>query len=290
MGTQAPSARQGFIQAISAPEDQVNPVLAAVYVAAEEYPDLDVVDCLGSIAVLGERVRRRLRGRHSLYDAIHRINEVLFEEEGFAGNTDNYHDPRNCYMSDVLDRRLGVPVPLCLLYAEVARQAGRRFRSIGMTGHFVLAAGRGASEIFVDPFNRGGLLSRKECLRLATRGRGLPAGAPASHARRLLPTSPPRSTLRRLLINLKRIYLKQRDYPRALASADRVRLLSPGDWRNLGDLARIHTELGQFSKAVDSLTAYLRRAPEGANISQAENALRQLRGMTGSDPGSPEPE
>jgi len=279
MGTQRLTARQGFINAISVPGDQVNPTLAAMYVAAEEYPDLDIVASLGRIALLAQRVRRHLKGRHSLYDAIHRVNEVLFDEEGFAANTDDYHDPRNSYLNDVLERHLGIPVTLCLIYAEVARQAGHRLRTIGMTRHLILAAGRGASEIFIDPFNRGGLLSRKECLRLAIRSRTLPPGTPASHARRLLPPCPPRATLRHLLTGLKKIYLKRRDFPRSLAAAERVRIMEPGDWHNLGDLARIHTELGHFSEAVDSLTAYLKRAPDGENLKKAENALRQLRGM-----------
>jgi len=279
MGTQHLSPRENFIRTISVPEGHVNTALAAMYVAAEEYPGLDVVAALGRIALIGHRVRRRLKGRHSLYEAIHRVNEALFDEEGFAANTDDHSDPRNSYLNDVLERRLGSPVTLCIIYAEVARQAGHPLRPIGMTRHLLLAAGRGASEIFIDPFNRGGLLSRKECLRLATRSRSLPPGTLASHARRLLPPSPPRATLQRLLTGLKDIYLKQPDFPRALAAAERVRLIEPGDWRNLSDLARIHTELGHFSEAVDSLTAYLERAPRGENLTRAENALRQLRSM-----------
>ena len=279
MGTQPLRPRQGFISAISVPEAQVNTTLAAMYVAAEEYPGLDIVASLGRIALLGQRVRRRLGGRHSLYDAVHQINEVVFDEEGFAANTDDYRDPRNSYLSDVLERRLGNSATLCIIYAEVARQAGHPFRTIGMSRHELLAAGRGASEIFIDPFNRGGLLSRKECLRLATRSRTLPPGTLASHSRRLLPPSPPRATLRRLLTGLKDIYLKRGDFQRALDAAERVHLIEPGDWRNLGDLARVHTELGHFSQAVDNLTAYLERAPRGENLTRAENALRQLRGM-----------
>ncbi|MEX0761805.1 MAG: transglutaminase-like domain-containing protein [Dehalococcoidia bacterium] len=288
MGTPALSPRENFIRTVARPDGQVNLTAACLYVAAEEYHDLDVVAYTGRISLLAERAKARLAGKHSVYDAIHAINDLLFDEEGFQGNNDNYYDPRNSYLNDVLDRRLGIPITLSVLYMEIARRLGHRLRGIGMPGHFMLAAGHGASEIFIDPYHRGGLLSRRECVALAMRGRKTPGEQrPVTLARKLLPASDARAILRRLLTNMKLIFARQRDYERALKASERIQLLDPANWRNLTDLARLQAEVGQFMQAVNSLTEFLERAPAGTDTRQAEDALRQLRAIT-ARPGSAE--
>ena len=177
----------------------------------------------------------------------------------------------------MLDRGLGIPITLSVVYAEVARRAGVKMQGIGMPGHFLLRATDGPHEIFVDPYHRGGLLSRKECLSLALRGRAAPDNARSTLARRLLPTHGNRSILRRLLTNLKLTYAKQRDYKRALRASERIQLLDPDNWRNLSDLARLQAEVGEFMNAVGSLSAFLDRAPQSADTKRAEDALKQLK-------------
>ncbi len=279
LGTVPLSARQAFIREVSQSDEDISLAAASLRFAAEEYPGLDVVSYLGRVAQLSQRVRAALPGpgRHGIYDAIHAINTVFFEEEGFRGNTEAYDDPKNSFLNEVLDRKLGIPITLSVLYMEVARKAGHRFRGIGMPSHFLLAAGQGASEIYVDPFNRGGLLSKKECVAMALRGKEMPGESFAVLGRRLLPVLDRKATLRRMQNNLKQTYLQSRDYARALRACERAMVLEPEDWRNLSDLARVLTELGRFSEAADSLTAFIERAPAGSDLKLAENALRQLR-------------
>ncbi len=282
LGTHSVPPREAFIREVSQPDEDIDLGAAALYLAAGHCPGLDVVAYQGRLAQLGQRVRAALPRRPNTYDAIHAANVVLFDEEGYSGNGEAFYDPRNSYLNDVIDRKLGIPITLSVLYMEVARRAGHRFRGIGMPSHFLVAAGQGPSEIFIDPFNRGGLLTRREAVAMALRGReaGLPERNPIL-VRRLLPPVDKRMILRRLLNNLKLIHSKEKDSPRALTVAERIQLLEPADWRNLSDLARLQTEMGLFSEAAASLTAFIQRAPSGMDTRLAENALRQLRTLAG---------
>ena len=273
------SPRENFITAIAPQNRDINLARAALYVAAEQEPDLDVVAYLGHIALLSNAARKMLPGRHSVYDAIHIINELMYKVEGFKGNRENYYDPKNCLLNYVIDDRRGIPITLAIIYSEIAHRLGHNLRGVGMPGHYLLAAGRGASEVFIDPFNNGGLLSRKECLGLALRGNRVPKGRLAALASRLLPTSDKRSTLKRLLVNLKLMHIKRNESDSALKCAERIQLLDPRDWRNLSELARLQAEVGQYSRAVESFNSFLERAPANTDTSHAEHALKQLKAM-----------
>ena len=273
------SPRENFIAAIAPPSREINLARAALYVAAEQEPELDVVAYLGRIALLSDAARKMLPGRHSVYDAIHTINELMYNVEEFKGNRENYYDPKNCLLNYVIDDRRGIPITLSIIYSEIARRLGHNLRGVGMPGHYLLAAGRGASEVFIDPFNSGGLLSRKECLGIALRGNRVPKGRLAALAGRLLPTSDKRATLKRLLVNLKMMHAKRNESDSALKCAERIQLLDPRDWRNLGELAGLQAEVGQYSRAVESFNTFLERAPANTDTSHAENALKQLKAM-----------
>ena len=273
------SPRENFIAAIAPPSREINLARAALYIAAEQEPELDVVAYLGRIALLSDAARKMLPGRHSVYDAIHTINELMYNVEGFKGNRENYYDPKNCLLNHVIDDKRGIPITLSIIYSEIARRIGHNLRGVGMPGHYLLAAGRGASEVFIDPFNSGGLLSRKECLGIALRGNRVPKGRLAALAGRLLPTSDKRATLKRLLVNLKLMHVKRNESESALKCAERIQLLDPRDWRNLGELAGLQAEVGQYSRAVESFNTFLERAPANTDTSHAENALKQLKAM-----------
>jgi regulator of sirC expression with transglutaminase-like and TPR domain len=281
LGTPLSDLNDAFIREVSLPDEDIDLLRAGLYLAASEYPKLDIVACEGQVALLAGRAKNRLSGRANFYDTIHAINTVLFEEEGFRGNSETYYDPRNSYLNDVIHNRAGVPISLSVLYMTIAGKLGQKFRGIGMPAHFLVAAGQGPSEVFIDPFNRGGLLSRREALQMALRGRDAPNERMAVLARRFLPVFDKRMILRRMLNNLKQIFLKEKDNVRALRVAERIHVLEPEDWRNLSDLARLQTELGRFSDAAASLSAFIERAPAGTDVQLAENALRQLKGLAG---------
>ncbi len=277
MESHAEQARANFAQAVRRRDAEIDLFGACLFIAGEEYPALNNQCYLNRLDKLAAMAESRLPDDATLYDRLDAIRSVLFDSADLRGNSGNYYDPRNSYVNEVLDRGLGIPITLSVIYREVARRIGVEMRGIGMPGHYLLATGAGEDEIFVDPYHRGGLLSRKESLSLAVRGRKPSPSTSIALSSRLLPTSGNRSTLRRLLTNLKLNHAKKRDYRRALAAAERIQLLDPQNWRNLSDLARLQAEIGDFNQAVESLSEFLDRAPEGADVRRAKDALSQLR-------------
>lgn len=277
METHAEQARESFAQAVRRRDAEIDLFSACLFIAAEEHPDLDADHYFAKLDALAVMVHERLPSSPSVYDRLDALREVLFEIAQLRGNSGNYYDPRNSYVNQVLDRGLGIPLTLSVIYREVALRVGVEMQGVGMPGHFLLVTGTGEDEIFIDPYHRGGLLSRRECLSLAIRGKKPSGRTSLALSRRLLPISGNRSTLRRLLTNLKLTHAKKRDYRRSLAAAERIQMLDPQNWRNLSDLARLQAEVGDFIQAVESLSAYLDRAPEGADTRRAEDALSQLR-------------
>lgn len=275
--TQREQARENFALAVRKRSADIDLFSACLHIAAEEYENLDTEKYSARVDELTGMVKDRVPSTPSHYDYLHSLNEVLFGIVGLRGNNENYYDPRNSFLNEVMDRGLGIPITLSIIYMEVGARAGLTMRGVGMPGHFLVIAGEGADEIFIDPYHRGGLLSRKEGLALALRGKNLAEKSSATLMKRLLPVNGSRSILRRLLTNLKLTYAKKRDYKRSLASAERIQLLDPGNWRNLSDLARLQAEVGDFIQAVESLSAYLDKAPEGADTRRAKTALGQLK-------------
>ena len=289
MDTHAEQARESFAQAVRHRDAEIDLFSACLFIAAEEYPDLDAGRYLTKLDSFAGMVRDRLPEPSSVYDKLDALREVLFEIVGLRGNSGNFYDPRNSYVNQVLDRGLGIPITLSVIYREIAARVGVEMRGVGMPGHFLLVTGTGADEIFVDAYHSGGLLSRTECLALAMRGKKPTGGTSLGLSSRLLPVSGNRSTLRRLLTNLKLTHAKERDYKRSLAAAERIQMLDPQNWRNLSDLARLQAEVGDFIRAVESLSAFLDRAPEGANTRRAKDALSQLRVLARKQ-AAPEPD
>lgn len=160
-------SRTRFRQIVSEPAFPL--AEAALLVACEEYPELPVERYLGHLNEMGVRARARVDQAASLLGRVQALNGYLFEEEGFHGNNDDYYDPRNSFLNDVLDRRTGIPVTLSAVYIEVGRRCGLHVEGVSLPGHFIVRVrgGRGARsagpEQLVDPFHAGALLSVSEC-------------------------------------------------------------------------------------------------------------------------------
>ncbi len=255
----------------------MNLAAASLYAAAITNPEIDVIAYQGRIAQLGERVKSQLAVKHTNYDFISAIHEVLFEETGFTGDRKNYFDPKNSLLNEVIERGQGNPVSLSLLYIEVARAAGVQVDGVSLRKHFLVAVGPGDERMYIDPFNGGGLLSRKECIS-SLLGKDKVSGADLEvMERKFLGPVKRRAILSRLMGNLKVAYEKHRQYELALTASEQIQLLNPTSLRNLSELAHLQTKVGNFGDAVDSLTTFLKRAPAGSNTEQAESALRKLR-------------
>ncbi len=246
---------------------------AVLAIAEEEYPGLDVEGLLLRLDRLGERVRARAPARDRAATTLSALRLVLVEEEGFRGNERDYHDPRNSFLNEVLERKVGIPITLSVVWMEVARRAGLRLDGVGFPGHFLVKyVSAGGTELFIDAFNKGEILSADECVaryRARTGGRDLD--------RQYLEAVGPRQILARMLHNLRRIYLDRKDDVRAYWVLDRILMLTPGQLDSLRDRGLVTARLGGAAAATRDLESYLARAPTAEDADEVRGVLASLR-------------
>ena len=174
-----PAARE-FAAAVSRPDGQIELARAALIIAKSEYPD----PRRRGLSRPARCARRRARTSRAIGDPLgqlHRLRECLFEEEGFSGNSEDYADPRNSYLNDVLDRRLGIPITLSLVLIEVGRRLGLEMEGIGLPGHFITGARVDGEQVLLDPFNRGAILTAEGCREVVARALGQPVELGPEH-------------------------------------------------------------------------------------------------------------
>jgi regulator of sirC expression with transglutaminase-like and TPR domain len=246
---------------------------AALAIAAEEYPALDAAACLARLDALADEVRRRATGTLRVSTTIKALRDVLFQEEGFKGNEKSYYDPRNSYLNEVLERRLGIPISLSLLFMEVARRVGLTLEGVGFPGHFLVKLRPELGpEIFIDPYNGGELLTSEECV---ARFKNVSHGREFDE--RFLRGVAPRQILGRMLHNLKRIYVEQGDDVRTFWVIDRLLLLAPDAIDEVRDRGLVEARLGLKPAAARDLQAYLDREPSAADAGEVAELLATLR-------------
>ncbi|WP_165249003.1 SirB1 family protein [Paludisphaera soli] len=246
----------------------------ALEIARDFRPGLDVEAQLGRIDALADRVRVRIREGAPARKLIGQINWVLFVEEGYKGNVEDYFEARNSYLDDVLDRRTGIPITLSILYRAIAGRLGLELSPANLPAHFMLRLDDG-EPAFLDAFHGGELLDRAGCQRRIAKLTGLLT--PLSDAQ-LAPCSDA-AVAARLLRNLKAIHLGEDDFPSALLVQRRLAAVSD-DATELRDLGMLCLRLDEPGQAIDPLTAYLKARPKpedaeevGALLSGARSAV-----------------
>jgi regulator of sirC expression with transglutaminase-like and TPR domain len=245
---------------------------ACFLVAAEEYPALDVARERARVDAIGSEARQRVEPLSNFFARLDAIRAFLFEELGFRGSADSYDDPRNSYLNEVLNRGIGLPITLSILYVEVARRAGIRASGVALPGHFVARADDEARTVFVDPFHGGAVITEDDCRDLTARA----TGRASLFRRETLESATPAETLQRLLHNLKRVYLAREDYSRAHAAVERLLIVAPHEHREIRDRGFLHAHLGRTDAAVADLTAYLHLAPRAPDAESVRGRLAWL--------------
>lgn len=270
-----------YFASLVAEDDSFALLEAAVAVAQDEYPQLDVQVVLAEIDALAERLKSRVPADAAPVQRLRFLNRFFYQELGFAGNVNDYYDRRNSYLNDVLSQRRGIPLTLALLYVELAAQLGLTARGVSFPGHFLVKLRMPQGEVVIDPFD-GRSLSREDLdERLAPyrRRQGL-VGEFEAPLGLFLQAAPSRDILARMLRNLKEIHRSARDWRRWLAVQERLVVLLPQVWDERRDRALVRAELGLTEGAIGDLEAYLQQRPtadDAREMTERLSALRQLQ-------------
>ena len=261
--------RELFEKGLSRPDDEIDLAEMALLIAQEEYPNLDRGHYLGVLNGLAKKAARRIGDETEPYSIVNRLSEYIFDEEGFRGDEDDYYDPRNSFLNDVLDRRTGIPITLSLVYIEVGRRLGLPIVGVGMPGHFLAKYVAPDEEIVVAPFYRGIIMSEADYSELLSRM----AGRPTPFHYDYLAAVAKKEIITRILNNLKAIYLHREDHRRALAVVERLLLIRPGEPPQVRDRGFLRYHLGDLAGALSDLEVYLASVPDAAD---AEDVLQHL--------------
>lgn len=255
-----PQVTEQLLAALNEPGESLAP--AALAIARVEYPALDPAPYLRRLERMGEAADGRLQRQDARDTAalIGTLNAYLFEELGFSGNREHYDDPRNSFLNEVLDRRLGIPISLSVIYLEIGRRAGLRLEGVNFPGHFLVRV-QGREDVIVDPFHAGAQLSEVDCRQLLQQH----LGEEAAFDRALLATATRQHIVVRMLVNLKRLYVRMRSFPQARAAADLLLAVDPSALSELRDRGLLAYHMEDFSSALRDLEAYLRLMPRDAS-------------------------
>ena len=241
----------------------------AIELARDAYPDLRAEPILATIEELADRVRDRCPTGSKVRHVLGQINWVLYIEENYRGNTDEYHDPRNSYLNEVIERKTGIPISLGVLYRAIAERVGLRLDGANLPAHFMLRlGGQGDEPLFVDAFAGGDLLDREACQRRLVERTGHPL---ILTEREIGPCSTA-TIVGRMLLNLKGLYVQAGDYASALPVQARLARLNADDPCESRDLGMIHLQLDQPGRAIPPIERYLAEKPE-ADDAPAVRAL-----------------
>lgn len=270
------SPKSRFETIVAKSEDELNLAEAALLIAVDEYPQLAVDRYLLQLDQIAAAVQNRFPKGASQLQMIRILNQYLFDEQGFAGNMANYSDPRNSYLNEVLDRKVGIPITLSVVYMEVGWRLGLPLEGVSFPGHFLVKFSHGGGELVLDPFFKGVSLSEKA---LEGRIRHLLGGdVPArDFLPHLLMGATKKETLVRMLRNLKAIYLKHDDQLRALSCTDRILAVVPNNPQELRDRGDLYERLECPRAAAADFTRYLELTPEAEDAEDVRRRLVDLR-------------
>jgi regulator of sirC expression with transglutaminase-like and TPR domain len=256
-------------------DEKIDLIRAALVIARTEYPNLDIE----AYAARMEELARRVAAQASDLNpqrTLAALNRVLFEEVPLRGNRDDYYDPRNSFLNDVLDRGLGIPITLSIVYMEVARRVGFHLSGVGMPGHFLLKHyGEDGQEMLIDCFNRGDIVSRQDC---QSRLDEIYSGEMTLRPEFLHPISR-RQILTRMLNNLKTVYLSTRNFRKALPIADLILVIYPRSPEDIKQRALLRYSMGMHGLAAEDLDDYLKMSPNASDAEETRQMALSIRRM-----------
>ncbi|MBS1789972.1 MAG: tetratricopeptide repeat protein [Acidobacteria bacterium] len=265
--------RAQFTEIVTRDEDRLELDRAALLIAAEEYPNLDIEEYLSLLDHFGEQARARDDYFADPLTQIMRLGNLLFDDLGFRGNAENYYDARNSFLNNVIERRTGIPITLSVVMMEVGRRIGLTLYGVGMPGHFLVKYVGGGQEIFADPFHGGRIVDEDRCRRMIEEM----YNGQLSFSSSFLNAVTKKQILSRMLQNLKGIYAKANDHFKLLSAIERALLINPDSTAEIRDRAMACFSLKRYAEARMGFEDYLRREPEAADVAKIKSLLAELQ-------------
>jgi len=255
---------------------------AAISLAQDEYPNLDVGQVLAEVDELLARLKRRIAPDAGALQKLRAVNQFFFRDLSFAGNVNHFHDPDNSYVHVVLRTRRAIPISLAVVWLELAQGVGLAARGVGFPGHFMVKVNLPEGQVVIDPLD-GQSLSREDLAERLT---------PYRHSNHLadeldiplglyLQMAQPREIIARMLRNLKDIHTGQDDWLRLIAVQNRLIVLLPQAWSEYRDRGLAHEHAGHADQALDDLETYLLNADQGADLAAIAHRVAELKRANG---------
>jgi regulator of sirC expression with transglutaminase-like and TPR domain len=266
-----------FAKLVAGDDARIDLAHASLMIAQDAYPGLDVERYLGDIERMAMRLRGRMPQTSAVEERLAALNEFLFQDLGYRGNTEDYYDPRNSYLNDVMDRRTGIPISLSVLYLAIGRRVGLPLEGVSFPGHFLVRLRLRAGVLILDPFTGGAPLSEAELRQRLQRV--IPPGVTENVPVADLPldqfveAATNRQILARMLRNLKAIY-RERDKPeRMLEVLNRMLLVAPNSNADLLERGVVYQRLECYRAALKDLSDYVEREPDAPDLDEVRSRL-----------------
>jgi len=262
-----------FAEFCALPDDRLDLLFGTVLIARDCYPALSFAEQSSRFDELAAPLVRERISELRVTERCSRMAEYLYGECGFRGNTDDFHDPRNSFINEVLDRRLGIPISLAVVYMEVARRCELSVNGVGFPGHFLVRLDDPVRNeaLLADPFGGGVALDRSALQRLLSQS----GGTKKLDSSMLLPAST-RQILLRMLMNLRGVYATRGDYARLLLVLDRMIDLMPEIANEVRDRGLLWAKLGAPQAALDDLRRYVDSLPHAGDVAEIRRLITQL--------------
>ncbi|HWR34567.1 MAG TPA: transglutaminase-like domain-containing protein [Clostridia bacterium] len=255
-------------------DESIDLLSAALVIARTVYPAIDIAKYAGCVESLAVRARGIMQDSTESARIIDAVNRVLFQEEGFRGNRTDYYDPRNSYLNEVIDRKLGIPITLSVLYMEVARRVGLPLFGVGMPGHFLLKFyDVDGHHLLIDAFEGGQVIHEGDC---QARLDEIYAGQ-APLEPEYLHSVGKRQILTRMLNNLKNIYLTSRNFRKALTVVDLILAIYPRSPEDVKQRALLRYNLGQLKGSANDFEDYLKMSPDASDVDDVRQLALSIR-------------
>ena len=269
-----------FTALLSREDGRIELARACLQIAEDAYPGLDVDGYVGEIERFAKRLRARLAPGAAAEDRVIALNEFLFDDLGFRGNADDYYDPRNSYLNEVLDRRKGIPITLSVLYLEIGRRIELPLEGVSFPGHFLVRLPMRGGTLALDPFSGGAPQSEDELRERLKRviPRDAAGGVPIADLPldQFLEPASNRQILARLLRNLKGVYREKDDPGRLLQVLNRMLIVAPEAAGELRDRGYVYQRLECWRPALQDLADYLEREPDAADLDEVRGRMMEL--------------